>query len=77
MTKRWIQGAIRNKKKGALHRQLGYSEGHTIPRGVLKDIVESPIGTKFRTSHKTGTITPLLKRRAVLANNLRNIRKKK
>lgn len=61
----WIQKAT-HSKKGALKRQLGYSEDHKIPRKLLREIKEANVGTKVR-GHR---VTPLLKKRAVFAYNI-------
>ena len=60
---RWIQGAA--PKPGALHRQLGYSQGEKLPEGLLNEIYHTPIGNKARGR----TVTPLLKKRVVFAVN--------
>ena len=65
MTERWIQNA--NPKKGALHRQLGYNPDHKIPDSVLDRVIAARPGSKIR-GH---TITPLMKRRANFARNVR------
>ena len=59
----WIQGAA--PKPGALHHQLGYPSAKHIPVELLKDIYNSPVGTKVR-GHR---VTTLLKRRVVFAVN--------
>jgi hypothetical protein len=60
---KWIRAAA--PKPGALHRQLGYPSAKQIPDGLLKDIYNSPVGTKVR-GHR---VTTLLKRRVVFAVN--------
>jgi hypothetical protein len=63
----WIQNAVHENKKGALHRQLGYSPDERIPTYVLNNIKEANIGT-----HIDGhTVTPLMKKRANFALNVR------
>jgi hypothetical protein len=62
----WIQDATTNKTKGALHRQLGIPQSKTIPKKLLRDIVETPIGNR---SHGK-TVTPLLKKRSNFALNV-------
>ena len=59
----WIQGA--SPKRGALHRQLGYSHTHPLPHGLLRDIENANIGTHIR-GHK---VTHLLKERVNFAIN--------
>ena len=63
--KKWIQDI--KMKKGALHRQLGVPSRRKIPSGLLNKVSNANIGTKVR-GH---TVTPLLKKRAVLARTLR------
>ena len=65
MVKKFIQAA--HIKKGALHKQLGYSMGEHIPTGLLREIVDTPIGNKARGR----TVTSLLKKRANFALNIR------
>lgn len=60
--KRWIQGALKKHRRGALHRQLGIPEGETIP---LK---------RLESAAKRGG---LVGRRARLALNLRKIGKRR
>ncbi len=61
-TKRWIQGALRKHKRGALHKQLGIPVGEVIPIRRLESASKRP---------------GLLGKRARLAMNLRKIRRKK
>lgn len=58
--KKWIQDAI--KHKGALHASLHVKEGEKIPEGKLKKAEHSK--------------NPLVKKRAVLADTLKHLRKK-
>jgi hypothetical protein len=62
-------------KKGALSRQLGVPEPKNIPIGFLRAIVATPIGETAKNPAKLGksqvTVTKLLKRRAVLALNMK------
>ena len=60
--KKWIQGALKKHKKGALHKQLGIPVDQTIPLLTLE-----------RAAKKSG----LLGKRARLALNLRKIRRGK
>lgn len=66
-TNKWIQKT--KLKKGLLHKQLGVKPGKKISNKLLTNIVNANIGTKVR-GHK---VTLKLKRRATLANNLRNL----
>lgn len=58
MVRKWIQTA--EPKKGALHRQLGYSISESIPQGLVNEIDQANIGTHVR-GHK---VTSLLWHRA-------------
>ena len=58
--KKWIAGAI--KHKGALHEELHVPEGKKIPAKKLKKAEHSK--------------NPLLKKRAVLAETLKGLKKK-
>jgi len=66
---RWIQEA--RIKKGALHRQLGYTVDQKIPLGVLQTIKERGVGAHVRTPAGTLTITNKMKKRANFALNIR------
>ena len=80
-SKNWIKGALSGHKPGALHRMLGLSENEVLPLNLLKKIKASSLGSKIRYSylgrmgivHREYTVTPLLKKRAVLAVTLRKI----
>ena len=61
--KRWIQGV--HIKEGALHKQLGIKDH--ISFGLMEKIEYSPVG-KSVEGHK---VTPLLKKRVQLAENIR------
>jgi hypothetical protein len=73
--KKWIQKA--GLKKGALSRQLGIPEKENIPFSFLDEIVRSPIGSVVVNPTTAGKkrikVTLLLKRRAVMALNLKRI----
>jgi len=77
--KKWIRKALSNKKQGALSRQLGIPVEENIPISVLTVIRDSPINSEAYITYKGKTkkmkVTPLLKRRAVLALTLKRIRK--
>lgn len=74
---RFIQKAI--KKPGALSRQLGIPIKQNIPMGLLNKIVGAKAGQTITNPTKTGDrrikVTRLLERRAILARNLKNIRR--
>lgn len=57
--KNWIKGAI--KKPGALHKALGIPEGKAIPEKKIEKAEKSS--------------NPLLKKRAMLAETLRKMKK--
>ena len=59
MDKDWIQNAI--KKPGALHKELGVKQGTKIPEAKLKKAEHSK--------------SPLLKKRANLAETLKGLKK--
>jgi hypothetical protein len=74
MTNKWIQKALKGHHKGALHRQLGVPTDENIPLHMLTEIKERPIGSEIRNYKTTKAIkiTRLLKKRALLALNLRH-----
>jgi hypothetical protein len=69
MVDRWMQKAFSSHKKGALHKQLGYPQSKTIPRGILRTIKNAPIGAHVRVRGHSLKVTRLLKNRSVLAYN--------
>jgi hypothetical protein len=76
--KKWIQEATTEKKKGALHRQLGIPVKNKIPYAVLHQISNTPVGERIyiNTTGQTSntpfvTVTPLMKRRVNFALNVR------
>jgi hypothetical protein len=76
----WIQGAMSKHKKGSLSHQLEIPIKENIPFTLLERIRVSPIGTTIRNPSKSGKrrirVTRLVKQRAVLALNLKRIRRK-
>jgi hypothetical protein len=74
----WIQRALRFKKTGATHRMLGIPSGHKLPFTLLERIKSADIGDVIINPTKTGKarikVTPLLKKRAVLAYTLKRMR---
>lgn len=60
MAEKWIQKM--HMKKGALHKELGVPEGEKIPAKKLKKAEHSK--------------NPTLKKRAILAETLKGLRKK-
>ena len=69
--KHWIRKA--HLKKGTLSRQLGIPEDENIPNLLLEEIKYSKIGTYITFRYKHIKVTRLLKQRAQLAINLKNI----
>lgn len=65
--RRWIQDALRNRKRGALHRQLGYPLGEVLPMPLLREAVAHPEWFKA-----TRPAQERLVRRARLALTLRS-----
>lgn len=76
MVKKWIQGAL--PKKGALSKQLEIPEKKDIPMTLLNKIINAKTNESITNPTKTGKhkikVTLLLKRRASLAKNLKNIK---
>jgi len=79
---KWIKKALSGHKPGALHRHLKLPESEVLPIELLKAIKGSPLGKKLgylyrgrsgEVIHREYTVTPLLKKRAVLAVTLRKI----
>lgn len=58
--KKWVQGALHKKRKGALHRALGVAEGKSIPLVKLEE-----------ASHRAGRIGSQA-RFALIARNFRH-----
>jgi hypothetical protein len=80
MTNTWIQKALKKHKPKILHKQLGIPIREEIPLVVLYQIAKSKIGdriyintAKIISNTPFITVTKLLKKRAVLALNLRKI----
>ena len=65
---KWIQKA--HVKKGALHKQLGYSLKKNIPKGVIQRIAKTKVGNRVQIKGKSRIVTDLLKKRAVFAYDL-------
>ena len=75
---RWIQNS--RIKKGSFSRQLGIPEKKDIPVTLIKKIKSAEVGTELKNPTKLGkkrlTITPLLKKRANLALNLKRMKRR-
>ena len=76
--KKWIQKAV--KRKGSLSDQLGIPKGKKIPFTLLNKIIAAKAGQTIRNPCKIGKrfikVTRLIERRAILARNLKRIRRK-
>lgn len=72
MVKKWIQEATSERKKGALHRQLGIPQDKTIPKKMLHRIKKARLGTRIHGV----SVTPLLKKRVNFAINVQKRRKR-
>jgi hypothetical protein len=72
-SKKWIQGALKQHHKGALHKQLGISVDEEIPIHILEHIKMLSVGDYISYKGKTNKITKLLKQRANLSLNLRRM----
>jgi hypothetical protein len=77
MVKRWIQKAIH--KPGKLHSDLGISKDEKIPMTLLNAIIRSKAGQTIKNPTSKGRkrikVTRKLEQRAILAKNLKNIKK--
>jgi hypothetical protein len=75
---KWIQRVI--GKPGALHRQLEIPQSQRIPTTLLERIVAAQAGQRIRNPTTVGRglipVTRLLEHRAILALNLRNMRRR-
>lgn len=78
MNKKWIQKT--GIKKGALSKQLGVPEEKNIPFTLLDKIIKAKAGETIKNPTKTGKkvikVTRKLERRAILALNLKRIKKR-
>lgn len=72
--KLWIKRVVKPEEKGLFHKQLGVPVKQRIPKTLVKEIVETPIGKKVRNPTKIGKksmkVTRLMKQRAVFALNV-------
>lgn len=73
----FIQGAIKNEE--SLSRQLKIPIKDNIPMSLLNKIIKAKAGDKITNpttkGKKTIVVTRLMERRAILARNLKNIKK--
>lgn len=67
-------------KKGALSKQLGIPEEDNIPITLLNKIIKAKVGDTITNPTKVGKkkikVTRLLERRAILAKNLKQLKRK-
>ena len=77
MVKRWIQKAIH--RSGKLHSNLSVSKGTKIPMVLLNKIVAAKAGETVTNPTSVGRkkikVTRQLEQRAILARNLKRIKK--
>jgi hypothetical protein len=75
MSGKWIQEALKNHEKGALHKQLGIPESERIPNLLLNKIVNAGTHKIVENPTLVGkaeiSVTPLLFRRSLMAKNMR------
>ncbi len=78
MARKFIQKI--NIKRGALSRQLGIPVERKIPMGLLDKIIKANPGQTIRNPTKSGKriikVTRLMERRAILAKNLKNFKRR-
>lgn len=77
MVKMWIQRAIH--KPGKLHSDLGISKEEKIPMSLLNVIIRAKAGQTIKNPTSKGRkrikVTRKLEQRAILARNLKRLRK--
>ena len=77
MIKRWIQRAIH--KPGKLHSDLGIPKDEKIPTQLLNSIIKAKAGQRIKNPTSKGKkkilVTRKIEQRAILARNLKNIKK--
>ena len=77
MVKRWIQRAIH--RPGKLHSDLGISKDEKIPMKLLDTVVRAKAGQTISNPTSVGKkkikVTRKLEQRAILARNLKRIKK--
>lgn len=78
MTKFWIQRAIH--RPGKLHSELGIPKKEKIPVKLLNAVIRAKAGQTIKNQTAKGKkrikVTRGIGRRAILARNLRNLKKK-
>ncbi len=74
---RWIQRAIH--RPGKLHKELGIPKGTKIPMALLNKIISAKAGQTISNPTKIGKkrikVTRKIEQRAILAKNLKNLKK--
>ena len=77
MVKRWIQKAI--SRPGRLHSALEIPEKEKIPMTLLNAIIRAKAGDTIKNPTSVGKkrikVTRRLEQRAILARNLKNMKK--
>ena len=77
MVKRWIQKAIH--KPGKLHSDLGISKDEKIPMTLINVIIRAKAGQTIKNPTSKGRkrikVTRKLEQRAILARNLKKMKK--
>ena len=77
MVKMWIQKAIH--RPGKLHSDLGISKDEKIPMSLLNSIIKAKAGQRITNPTSKGKkrilVTRKLEQRAILARNLKRIKK--
>lgn len=77
MVKKWISGL--HLRKGVLHKRLGVGQGKRIPMKLLNKIISAKAGETIKNPTDVGRkrikVTRLIEERAILARNLKRIRR--
>ena len=77
MVRKWIQKAIH--KPGKLHSDLSISKEEKIPMSLLNVIIKAKAGQTIKNPTSKGKkkikVTRRLEQRAILARNLKNLKK--
>ena len=77
MVRKWIQRAIH--KPGKLHSDLSILEDEKIPMSLLNVIIKAKAGQTIKNPTSKGKkkikVTRRLEQRAILARNLKNLKK--
>jgi len=77
MVKRWIQKAV--QRPGRLHANLGIPKSEKIPMKLLDAIVKAKAGDTITNPASVGKkkikVTRKIEQRAILARNLKGIKK--